>query len=120
MLTKEQILALPAGPAIDAAVAEHVMGRRVIIGPDAGRLVIEAGDYCHVEIPAYSTTVDGMLAVMEMVSEEGWNVEILYTSGGCRASVSRITRAYAEFIGEKPPHALSVAALLALAARGSK
>lgn len=118
-----------AGPALDADIGQHVMGLIVqrwrdgdvvtgshYFGPDGRRMF---------ETPAYSTTGDGMLLVIERMRALGWWWELdspgqQDANGDTRdqAHLWRIdSEATVTMAGDTLPHAVALAALAALEGR---
>lgn len=121
-LTRDQILALPAGRELDATVAEHVMGHE-IVNTTHGLPAIRDGNFA-APIPAYSTTGDGMLAVIDGMEKRECSLEVIHRrdreqvisfwdGNDCESHEASIAASSSDL-----PRAVAVAALLALAARG--
>lgn len=123
-LTREQILALVPGPALDAAVAEHVFGKTVFQNRDGEyRYRAPSAGQLSLSIPAYSTTGGGMRIVWAKMIELGEFPDLRYLLGCFTDERSEKMGWLAEFrrsrvfvAAETEPHAVSVAALLALTA----
>ena len=127
-LTRDAILALPAGPALDALVAERVLGwTRIKVPnpippgrgcdalrlPDGSTFVVNGG-HAPRALPAYSTDIAAAWAVVEHLCptanvSEPWFT--LYSSGGkWVADFNRYTGGAA---ADTVPLAIARAALLA-------
>lgn len=137
-----------AGPALDALVAERVMGLEVawfdsardliwleevdaFVQRDAGVARLAGTRYAlpfsrdlHIvgrwlRVVAYSTTGDGMLLVIERMRALGWWWELAKaTDGAAVEAVFSLGATYWHRSADTLPHAVALAALAALEGRG--
>ena len=114
-LTREEILALPAGAALDALVAEKVMGLEY--GPDyvEGLGPVEGwadADGNGVDLPAYSTDIAAAWQVVEKVGGYYALYWMAPGSYGGRYGI-QIHDDASHVTADAAPHAICLAALLA-------
>ena len=132
-MTKSEIAALSDRP-LDLAVAEHVFGWRWRKSSKSGKrclflptgwpdwfttpangnepIVSDIESVLSGILPHYSTTGDGLLAVMSQMAELGWSYWLEDTEHYCR--FSRSDRPDAEATAETVPMAVCRAALIAV------
>lgn len=137
-MTGEEILAMEAGRELDKLVCERVMGGELFVGPvivdghdlgqkyDGVRWRDEYGDTVGVErVPDYSITWEGMRLVVESMQAKGWWLVLKspfvlgepYYAGFTPLGTSGWNgRPDFGASGDDAPHAVCLAALLALEA----
>lgn len=122
-MTRDEILALPAGPELDRLVAEKVLGSDVVrLDGDDGWWV-RTGQGFNFPVTRYSTEWGAMRLVVEWaVKVKGWSLDIYRCADGCCDNWNvRFSRPapeggaddyYGDGRATTLPHAVCLAALL--------